>query len=484
LARPGERDAAPAQKPAALLARRSFGLLALIALTLTGCAVPQPRGDGKLERLEEPTTGRGYWLYLPKTYVQSGEDQRAERRWPIVVTFHGMKPFDGAHAQACEWEQEADRFGFVVIAPELAAPDVLRQFPLREVTPALKEDERASVAIVHTVASNTHADATNVLATSWSSGGYMAHYMLNRHPEVFTCLGVRQSNFSASVLDPAMTAQSQQHPILILNTENDFAVCVKESREAIQWYESHGYRHFAWLTIKALGHERTPDIAAAFFGQVAGVKPMWPQEALVQRQAIDGNPTALALLAGKAAAFGRPALADASRSPVGTRASAPPAPPPTQQRPVTLMAQHGAGWDTAGPDRPPVRTDSVRAVSASASKAAPANAPKSTPPRGPSGSGNTPNEAPLSIWLSSAVANAPLLLEFTPECPADWQRTADFVWTLNGRTIATGIEGVTTIAEPGEYTLGLLVVTSDGGEHWASRKVRVLASLEAHASKR
>ena len=148
----------------------TLGALALGLLLATGCAVPQPRGAGKLERLVEPTTRRGYWLYLPKEYVQADPATRAQRRWPVVVSFHGMKPFDNARPQALEWEQEADRYGYIVLAPELRAPDVFGQFPLRSVSSTLKGDEEATLAILDHVFANTHADPTNVLSTGWSSG--------------------------------------------------------------------------------------------------------------------------------------------------------------------------------------------------------------------------------------------------------------------------------------------------------------------------
>ena len=91
---------------------------------MVGCAIPQPRGNGTLERIQEPTTGRHYWLYLPETYVAQDGVRSDGRRWPLVMTFHGMKPFDNARAQAQEFQQEADNYGFVVCAPELLSPDL------------------------------------------------------------------------------------------------------------------------------------------------------------------------------------------------------------------------------------------------------------------------------------------------------------------------------------------------------------------------
>lgn len=69
------------------------------------------------------------------------------------------------------------------------------------------------------------------------------------------------------------------------------------------------------------------------------------------------------------------------------------------------------------------------------------------------------------------------MLAFAADCPADWRNTADFLWTLDGDPICSGVNGQKTITEPGEHTLGLLVVTRSGREHRAYRLIRVLPHI-------
>jgi poly(3-hydroxybutyrate) depolymerase len=434
-------------------------VVAALLLTTFGCVVPQPRGDGTLTRVAEPTTKRGYWLYLPKDYVAANEAGREARRWPLVVTFHGMKPFDTSHAQALEWEQEADRYGFIVTAPDLAAPDLLQQFPVRAVSAAFKSDEECTLAMLEHVFVTTRADPGNVLATSWSSGGYMAHYMLNQHPNRFTCLAVRQSNFSASILDSARVAQSRRRPVLILNTQNDFPVVKHECKEAIQWYEAHEYTQFAWVEIKDLGHERTPDTAAAFFARFAEVEPNRPPVVLARRQAMAGNARGRALLAGAAERV--------EPGPVVASAPPPPSlsPGPTRARPTAPAAPAKPG------DGPLTVRSPAQAVAAE--HTSPPAIPPSPPPA------RALPRSPVAIRVSSAIGTEPLVLAFSADCPADWLRGADFLWTLNGDPICSGVNGQKTITQPGEHTLGLLVVTTDGEEHRAYRLIRVLPHIEA-----
>ncbi len=453
----------------------------LLLSTLAGCHVPQPRGLGKLERVREPSTRRHYWLYLPHEYVSSDEGARRARRWPVVVTYHGMKPFDGAHAQALEWEQEADRYGYIVVAPELRAPDVLDQFPVRTVHPAFKSDEVASVAILEHLFATSHADPGNVLATSFSSGGYMAHYMMNRHPQLFSCLAVRQSNYSGKIMDSGLANTTRNHPILIINTQNDLGICKKESKEAVRFYETTGHTNVNWVYIKDLGHERTPDLAADFFGHAADVQPNRPPGVLVRRQALSGNPSGLAFLARGSS----PRTASTGYARPGTQRSTtrrpssnsrPPSTRTTSARGTTPRRPTPQHRANPGKGRVP-QTRAVVQTLPTRTRQPMMSAPSGTvtPPRhsGPPKVAGVPTEA-VNINVSSRIGLVPFHLGFNADCPKDWHRSADFLWMLDGETIANGVNGQKTILDPGDHQLSLLVVTDDGREYRAASRIRVL----------
>lgn len=460
------RAARPPQKstPIGQQLRRCAATLVIAATAAAcgvGCGVPQPRGRGLLTREVEPRTKRGFWLYLPETYVKSDEAVRRNRRWPLVVTFHGMKPFDNAKPQAREWQQEADRYGFIVIAPELRAPDMFRQFPVRTVSRAFKSDEEATLAILDHVFATTEADPSNVLSTSWSSGGYMAHYMVNRHPARFTALGVRQSNFSATIMDPSKAPQSRYHPILITNTQNDFAVCLKESAEAIRWYQNQGYTNVWWVKIKKLGHARTPDMAADFFGRVAGVGPSRPSAVLAKRQIIDGNPAGIAMLAGKLPDFQYPPEVNPSTG-AAPRITHARTPGRRAQNP-TISASEASPWRSGG------------GLDAGVAKRPRPSSP--TPPRSTGDAISAGQRSRLSVQVYSAVGISPLYMGFTVVCPTDWIRTAKFLWTLDGQELCSGVNGQKTLTKPGTYNLGVLVTTAGGEEIRASKSILVLPRL-------
>jgi len=280
-------------------------------LLTVGCAVPQRPGKGTLTNLVEANSGRHYWLYLPAQYPDQASPSGAAKDRPLVVTLHGMKPFDSYSAQIREWQQQADAYGLIVCAPDLHTSDLFMELPLRHVHSYVERDERLILDMIDQVLSRTDADPSRVLITSWSSGGYLAHYVLNRHPERFACLAVRQSNFSASILDPQQIRQYPRYPdtpIAIFFGQNDLIICRNESRAAIVWYREHGFRQVEAYSVEGLGHERTPETAASFFARVCRFQPL--DKALAQRSLarVRTQPVALAsvrpAVAGAAAPFG------------------------------------------------------------------------------------------------------------------------------------------------------------------------------------
>jgi hypothetical protein len=57
----------------------------------------------------------------------------------------------------------------------------------------------------------------------------------------------------------------------------------------VEWYKQHAYQNLAWFTIKGLGHDRTPELVASFFGRVAGARAKQPSPVLAARQVIAGE---------------------------------------------------------------------------------------------------------------------------------------------------------------------------------------------------
>ncbi len=474
--------------------RRTLLMAAAVVLSgmHAGCVVPQPKGHGTVTRRTEPQTEASYWLYLPEDYSASSGRRQDGRRWPLVVTFHGMRPWDDAGPQIREWQQEADRYGFIVIAPELQTCDSFMQYPLKDPDlPYVQRDEKATLAIMDEVFRETRADPARVLATSWSSGGYMAHFMVNRHPERFSCLAVRQSNFSETMLNPAQVARYRQMRIGIFFGENDFKVCREESTRAVEWYRQYRFPVQAKY-VSGLGHERTPQTAAAFFAMSIGVCPKTPPDLgqmvmydipaddvpgslrrPMERRNREGeapsgpgvsasgdrgrdsssvlfnNPTADAAAAGPKAPVRVAPSGPVSRAPVPART--PPSQVPTPRRPIR---QPYSETEAPAPRTPPRDRTLVPPIREQIHE----------PP------------IPGRIRIDGdTVGPAPLELNMRLEIPEQISEGASIVWMDNRRVLARSLEARSILAEPGPHAIEARVTTADDRVLTFTQTITVLA---------
>ena len=455
----------------------SWLIAVALSSTLAGCAVGQKPGGGQVLHLSEPTTGGWYWLYLPKDYDQ---DTTGGRTLPLVVTFHGMKPFDNAHSQIREWQQEADRYGLVVCAPELLTPDLFSPLPLNRITGSLTRDEQRVLAIMDDLAELTSIDPNTVLATSWSYGGYLAHYMANRHPHRFSCIAVKQSNFSEAILDPQKVAQYRNHKVGIFYTENDLKVCRQESEAAARWYNRHGF-DVQFAVFENLGHERRPSIAASFFAQTCGATPKTSPVELARLQIKDVPLPGSATLA--SAAPVRPTL------PAGTA-------PSRATGPTELVASAPSPFDDHQPgvpqrtsletspaadgNEPPEQTPAPPAPQTLRTKpvSTPPSQAQPTPTRPRPAEPTAIEESPLIVRLSSTIGISPLLVSYSVSGSSGLLDDAFFLWTDNGEPISNGLNGQKFLTKPGTHRLEVLVTTAQGEEYRAAQTVTVLEPVK------
>ena len=456
----------------------------LAAVLLAGCAVGQPPGNGMTQFLREPTTNAGYWLYLPEDYVRQRDRLVTDRRWPLVVTFHGMKPFDNDNRQIRQWQQEADRYGFIVCAPQLRTPDLMYEFPFRRITPGLKRDENCTIAILDHLMTIADIDPGAVLSTSWSSGGYLAHYMANRHPDRFSCVATYQSNFSADILDANRVPEYRDHKIAVFFTQNDFKVCREESKQAAQWYSRHGF-DLTFAKFSGRGHERTPSVAASFFARTCGAQARTPSLELARLQVrevpIDLSEAGM-LAVSSPAGPGGPMIPPVPGGSAGAKSAPAQTYSPTSDgaNAGPLERSPGAAPRNTPVSRPPLPT----ARPLHTTPVPPASPQKVTPPREAPSAPAQPPASSVRARVSSTIGISPLLISYSAVVPASFRSGAYFLWTDNDTPIANGINGQIYLTEPGEHRLRVLVTTSDGKEYQASQTVTVLEPVTQRSAGR
>ncbi len=458
---------------------------ALLVLPAVGCVVGQRPGQGKAMRLIEPSTSAGYWLYLPEHYEKQANQGR---HLPLVMTFHGMNPFDSASGQIREWQQEADRYGYAVCAPELLEAGLLSPVPLTAVTPAFEKDEARVLAIMDHLARTVSVDPNKVVATSFSYGGYLAHYMVNHHPDRFSCIAVKQSNFSESILDPEMTPRYRDYKVGIFYTQNDLRICREESQRAAQWYHRHGF-DVRFGVFKGLGHERTPSLAAALFAQTCGATPRTPPVELAKLQLmelpLDKTAEAAATQVAVASSQG-PQLSparDQSSKELSMSSSKMVAdatdvesglPSPSGRKPTVISTplprdQNKSGA-LAGKHPTVLRTKPIP-LPGKKKNARPARTSTPLPAK-------AATDSPIRVRLSSHIGISPLLVSYSVgQLPARWRKGAFFLWTDNGEPISNAINGQKFLIDPGEHQLEVLVTTVDGHEYRATETITVLERI-------
>lgn len=137
---------------------------------------------GVLERTEDFGSNPGQLAML------SYRPERLPRGAPLVVVLHGCTQTAEAYAVNAGWTALADRFGFMVVAPQQSPSNnpnrCFNWFSPGDVRRG--EGEAASIAAMVGHALQAHdLDSDRVFVTGLSAGGAMAAVMLAVYPDVF-----------------------------------------------------------------------------------------------------------------------------------------------------------------------------------------------------------------------------------------------------------------------------------------------------------
>lgn len=457
------------------------------------------------KRVVEPRTNAVYHLYLPVDYVKNnGRHPLAPRvqRWPLVMTFHGMKPYDNAIPQEREWEKQADIYGYVVCAPELHTSDSFMEYPLTREHSYVLQDRENTLAIMDHIFETTMADPNAVLSTSWSCGGYLAHYFANRFPERFSCIATRLSNFSAKLLiEDTVPSYRDKTPVAIFIGDGDLPKCKAESEEAVAWYMARNFRVVRGKMIDEMGHRRIPQTAAAFFAEQIGLTPLNPVEAAKTVSEV------------RMTEYYPPAELIARMSPPATTSTplvsaARPTTPPTVGGNGSAASRRAAPSSytntTAGRDYPfdkaaanGGRGNWLEPVANSSSTPGPdhsavagqpsAGSPRSADPRSGTNSDGTPRSSPVTPVVNRtpprrveirlrgpAIGSSPYYLSYSVDMPPAVTQGADFLWKDNDTWMGDEPNGVKILETPGVHKITVLMVTKDNVEYRGMTTVQVL----------
>jgi len=240
---------------------RSAILLLPLVLTAAGCPVTQPQHTPvEFLRVEEPTTGAGYWLYVP-SYYSDGRD------WPLVVTLHGTFGWDSSRDQIREWKFLAEKRGLIVAAPDLRSVQGILPVVRGLWYEDLQSDEKAVLAVVEHLLRRYRIDPNAVLLTGFSAGGYPLYYVGLRNPQRFNMLIARACNSDLEMLEQIeFTAAVRKLPVAIFWGKDDLMEVRSESWQAFRYLREHGCRNVNRREVRG-GHLRRPELTYALWRQ-------------------------------------------------------------------------------------------------------------------------------------------------------------------------------------------------------------------------
>jgi len=234
---------------------RTILLTIVVAALASGCAVPQDQNTPVSEWREvDPTTGAGYWIYVPSTYSHN-------RPAKVIITCHGTPPWDIANMHIREWKMLGENHGCIVVAPELRDTDgIVGDGP----PVGMLADEKRIMSVISILGYRYNIDLANIMITGFSGGGFPTYWVGLRHPEIFSVVVGRSCNFSVGNLDGWYPPEAVRTPVMIYYGSLDLPNVTSESLRGISYLQQRGFTVESTV-IEGIGHARRPEVAMGFF---------------------------------------------------------------------------------------------------------------------------------------------------------------------------------------------------------------------------
>jgi poly(3-hydroxybutyrate) depolymerase len=234
---------------------RRWAVLLLIGL-LAGCAADPLRNVRTADKWYkvDPVMQAGYYLYVPEKYDHS-------KAAPVIISCHGTVPYDVPNSHIETWKGYGEKYGCIVICPELQGTDgIFGDGP----TSAMLADEQIILSILSTLSYQYNIDRANIMLTGFSGGGFPTYFVGLRNPDVFTCIAPRNSNFNEYNLHGWWPPEARQLPVFVPWGSNDPAPIQAQAANGVAYLRRHGFR-VTQNIFPDVGHERKPQYTMNFF---------------------------------------------------------------------------------------------------------------------------------------------------------------------------------------------------------------------------
>lgn len=197
--------------------------VSLSLMGLAGCAsLSGGRLPESLITAQDPALGRDYLLYRPVAYDN-------DRDWPLIVACGGGFG-DSPQAQIKQWRELADKYGFLVAAPDLEGGGKAEK---------LADDERHILSVVGHVRAGQSISDDRILMYGQGTGALAALISAVGAPDIFRTIALTDPKFRVEDLEAMKRALDPYQPILVHYNARD-AILGKHVRECVDWLRSHG----------------------------------------------------------------------------------------------------------------------------------------------------------------------------------------------------------------------------------------------------
>jgi len=241
-------------------------LLACISMTLLA-AGSYTDGRGRLKTgklsLRQSDLKRNYYMYIPTNYTP-------RKRWPMIISAPGTFPFDSSPGTRDAWAKTAEELGIIICCPDFDSATGLLNIKADQ--KKLARDSQAAMAIVKEVRSLYNIDPNGIAITGWSGGGYPAHYIGLKNPNVIRAIIGRTANFSEDLVDDETARKARHMHVFCFFAKSDLAGIPEQNRRANFWYTMRGFMNFEIREI-AGGHSKNNRLAADWFIKLLRTHP-------------------------------------------------------------------------------------------------------------------------------------------------------------------------------------------------------------------
>lgn len=205
--------------------------------------------------LRQRDVGRNYYVYVPKGYTR-------RKRWPMIISAPGTFPFDSSPGTRDAWIKTAEKLGIIICCPDFDSATGLLNIKADQ--KKLASDSQAVMAIVRELRSLYNIDPNGIAITGWSGGGYPAHYIGLKNPNVIRAIIGRTSNFSEDLVDDETARKARHMHVFCFFAKSDLAGIPEQNRRANFWYTMRGFLNFEIREIPG-GHSKNNLLAAKWF---------------------------------------------------------------------------------------------------------------------------------------------------------------------------------------------------------------------------